>query len=127
VFKSFSEIYNSRVHFVDFWLTIYILTTAFICLFSRPLENISVYTNLTDNGVTSELLGYFLISIGLFNLLRLLLVKKVSIYITILLKSLMLFSFALLLFGILANPVLPLTTGYLTVACLLSIDNIIHT
>lgn len=127
MFKSFSEIYNSRICFVDFWLTIYILSTALICLSSHPLENIAVYTNLTNNGVSSVLLGYFLEGIGISNLFRLFLVKKVSIYLTVLLKSLMLFSFVLLLFGIIGNPVLPLTTGYLTVACLLSIDNIIHT
>lgn len=126
-FRRFCYIYNSRVDFVDFWLCLYIVTTGMVCLYSHPLENIAVYTNLTERGITSNGLGVFSLSIGLLNLIRLYIPFKPSIIVACFGKCLMLSVFLLLLFGILGNPVLPLTTGYLTVAILLSLDNIRRT
>lgn len=125
--RQFCYIYNSRIDFVDFWLCLYIVTTGMVCMYSHPLENIPVYTNLTERGITSNGLGLFSLSIGLLNLIRLHLPVKTPIVISIFGKCLMLSVFLLLLFGILGNPVLPLTTGYLTVAILLSLDNIRRT
>lgn len=58
-FRRFCYIYNSRVDFVDFWLCLYIVTTGMVCLYSHPLENIPVYTNLTERGISSNELGVF--------------------------------------------------------------------
>lgn len=126
--RRFCYIYNSRVDFVDFWLCLYIITTGMVCLYSHPLENIpTVYTNLTDRGITSNGLGLFALIIGSLNLIRLYIPFKPPIIVACFGKCLMLSVFLLLLFGILGNPVLPLTTGYLSVAILLSLDNIRRT
>lgn len=125
--RNFKYIYHSRIDFVDFWLCMYIVSTGLVCLFSKPLENIPVYTNLTNRGISSIHLGLFAVLVGSLNLLRLFLPFKMPIVITIFEKCLMLFFFILLLFAILGNNVLPLTTGYLSIAILLSLDNIKRT
>ena len=126
--RPFHYIYNSRVDFVDFWLILYILTSGIILFISQPLENIPVYTNLTNQGITSYELGAYALLVGTMNLVRLFTPFRLfCIYSTVFLKCLMLSFFFLMLFGILGNPVLPLTTGYLSVACLLSFDNIRRT
>jgi hypothetical protein len=89
--RRFCYIYNSRVDFVDFWLCLYIITTGMVCLYSHPLENIpTVYTNLTDRGITSNGLGLFALIIGSLNLIRLYIPFKPPIIVACFGKCLML-------------------------------------
>jgi hypothetical protein len=126
--RRFCYIKNSKLDFVDFWLCLYIITTGIVCVYSHPLENIpDVYTNLTGEDITSNELGLFALVVGIMNLVRLFCPFKLPIVVACLGKCVMLSVFLLLLFGIVGKPVLPLTSGYLVVAILLSLDNIRRT
>lgn len=125
--REFKYIYESRIDFVDLYICLNVLLTAIVLVVSSPLENIAVYTNITQHGVTSKTLGSSIFVIGLFNLLRVFSPIKPWCIMAVAMKCTMLMIVSYLLFGILGNPVLPLTTGILFSLCLLSIDNILRT
>lgn len=125
--REFKYIYRSRIDFVDFYLCLHLIFTALVLLIAHPLEHLKVYTNLTDSGITSSILGGYIGVIGALNLLRVFAPVKPWCLLAVAMKCLMLMIFCYLLFGILGNPVLPLTTGILFTLCLLSTDNILRT
>ena len=125
--REFKYIYESRIDFVDFYLSLHLIFTALVLLIAQPLEHIAVYTNITKSGVGSIGLGWYILVIGLLNLLRVFAPVKPWCILAVAMKAMMLMIFMYLLFGILGHPVLPLTTGILFTLCLLNIDNILRT
>lgn len=125
--REFKYIYESRIDFVDLYICLNLIFTAIVLLFSSPLEHIAVYTNITKHGVTSKMLGCWILIASTFNLLRIFSPIKPWCILSVAMKCTMLMLVSYLLFAILGNPVLPLTTGILFSLCLLSIDNILRT
>ena len=127
-------IYNSRVDFVDIWVSMLLLMTGIILVSSNPLETIKgrfliieIYNNLTRNGLSSISLGFFSIFVGIMNTVRILLPFKLNIYCATLMKTLTFSVFVLLFFTVVGNPPMPVATTFYFMVSLLTLDNIMRT
>jgi hypothetical protein len=126
--REFHYVYNSRIDFVDFCLSIGLLFTSIILIHQKPIENIaSVYKNFANTGVTSVAFGTYMLVIALLNIARIFAPAKPWVILSVFMKCVVLLVYSYMLFGIIGNPVLPLTTGIFFVLCLISVDNIFRT
>lgn len=87
-FKNVSDIYNSRVDFIDVWLNVLTTLMGILLIYYNPFENIQYYHFLNRHNISSDGLGWFCFFVGIVNLLRVVLKRKTNIYFTSLMKCL---------------------------------------
>lgn len=119
-------IYNSRVDFIDLWVSVLSILTGIVLMLNNPLETISVYENLTKSGITSSRLGAFSLLVGSANVAKIFFPIRPNIYLTLILKVLSFSIFCLLFFTVVGNPPLPVSTVFYFMVAGLSLDNIIR-
>lgn len=126
-FRKLSYIYNSRVDFIDLWISSISFLIGVVLLLCQPIESIPSYHFLISSGIHSKNLGFFAIFVGLSSIIRILLPFKVNVLISTLMKTFSLGLFVLLSLSVLGNPSLPISIIFYFAVSLLAFDNLVRT
>jgi hypothetical protein len=117
-------IYNSRVDFIDGWLSFLVFILGIYLLIVQPVEKIEYYHFLEEQGFGSIVLGSFSTLVGLSNIIRIFVPVKTNIFLTVAMKCLTLAICLLMFFSILANTVVPIASIFYGMVSILAFDNV---
>lgn len=126
-FFSIKSICDNRTSFIDMFLTAILFFTAINLFIYHPLERLNDYQLITDQGVSSEMLGTMILLGVFFNSLRLFIKFHWWLLYTVIVKCYLLFLFLVIMYSMFSLKIPSLSIYFVCFVTYLSFDNILKT